>query len=104
MHRNAHIVRTAIARRPHIWRALLAHPTPTSGHDVEPPDPLLWRKSNPSFGVSVKEDDLARKAEKAIALPGAQNAFRRMHLNEWTEQPEHWIDLPPGMPALVSST
>jgi phage terminase large subunit-like protein len=26
----------------------------------------------------VKADDLARKAEKAIALPGAQNAFRRM--------------------------
>ena len=56
-------------------------------------DPEVWRKSNPSFGLSVKEDDLARKAEKAIALPGAQNAFRRMHLNEWTEQAERWIDL-----------
>ena len=30
---------------------------------------------------------------EAIALPGAQNAFRRMHLNEWTEQAERWIDL-----------
>ena len=56
-------------------------------------DPAVWRKANPSFGLSVKEDDLARKAEKAIALPGAQNAFRRMHLNEWTEQAERWIDL-----------
>ena len=56
-------------------------------------DPKVWRKANPSFGLSVKEDDLARKAEKAIALPGAQNAFRRMHLNEWTEQAERWIDL-----------
>ena len=56
-------------------------------------DPEVWRKANPSFGLSVKEDDLARKAEKAIALPGAQNAFRRMHLNEWTEQAERWIDL-----------
>jgi phage terminase large subunit-like protein len=26
-------------------------------------------------------------------LPGAQNAFRRMHLNEWTEQAERWIDI-----------
>jgi hypothetical protein len=49
-------------------------------------DPEVWRKANPSFGLSVK-------AEKAIALPGAQNAFRRMHLNEWTEQAERWIDL-----------
>jgi phage terminase large subunit-like protein len=56
-------------------------------------DPQVWRKANPSFGLSVKEDDLARKAEKAIALPGAQNAFRRMHLNEWTEQAERWIDM-----------
>jgi hypothetical protein len=36
---------------------------------------------------------LRRKVEKALALPGAQNAFRRMHLNEWTEQAERWIDL-----------
>jgi phage terminase large subunit-like protein len=56
-------------------------------------DPEVWRKANPNFGLSVKEDDLARKAEKAIALPGAQNAFRRMRLNEWTEQAERWIDL-----------
>jgi phage terminase large subunit-like protein len=56
-------------------------------------DPEVWRKANPSFGLSVKEDDLVRKADKAIALPGAQNAFRRMHLNEWTEQAERWIDM-----------
>jgi phage terminase large subunit-like protein len=56
-------------------------------------DPKVWRKANPNFGISVKEDDLARKAEKAVALPGAQNAFRRMHLNEWTEQAERWIDI-----------
>jgi phage terminase large subunit-like protein len=56
-------------------------------------DPEVWRKANPSFGLSVKADDLARKAEKAIALPGAQNAFRRMHLSEWTEQAERWIDM-----------
>ena len=56
-------------------------------------DPQVWQKANPNFGLSVKEDDLKRKAEKAIALPGAQNAFRRMHLNEWTEQAERWIDM-----------
>jgi phage terminase large subunit-like protein len=30
-------------------------------------DPEVWLKANPNFGLSVKEDDLARKAEKAIA-------------------------------------
>jgi hypothetical protein len=37
--------------------------------------------ANPNFGRAA--DHLASKAEKAIALPGAQNACRRMHLNEW---------------------
>ena len=71
------------------WFAFIA----SADEDDDWTDPQVWRKANPSFGLSVKEDDLARKAEKAIALPGAQNAFRRMHLNEWTEQAERWIDL-----------
>jgi phage terminase large subunit-like protein len=41
-------------------------------------DPAVWREANPNFGLSVKADDRTRKAEKAIALPGAQNAFGRM--------------------------
>jgi hypothetical protein len=71
------------------WFAYIA----SADEDDDWTDPEVWRKANPSFGLSVKADDLARKAEKAIALPGAQNAFRRMHLNEWTEQAERWIDL-----------
>jgi phage terminase large subunit-like protein len=71
------------------WFAFIA----CANEDDDWTDPEVWRKANPNFGLSVKEDDLARKAEKAIALPGAQNAFRRMHLNQWTEQAERWIDL-----------
>ena len=71
------------------WFAFIA----AADEDDDWTDPEVWRKANPNFGLSVKEDDLARKAEKAIALPGAQNAFRRMHLNEWTEQAERWIDM-----------
>ena len=71
------------------WFAFIA--AADEGDDWTSPE--VWRKANPSFGLSVKEDDLARKADKAVALPGAQNAFRRMHLNEWTEQAERWIDI-----------
>jgi phage terminase large subunit-like protein len=71
------------------WFAFIA----CADEDDDWTDPNVWRKANPNFGLSVKADDLARKAEKAIALPGAQNAFRRMHLNEWTEQAERWIDM-----------
>ncbi len=54
-------------------------------------DPVVWAKANPNLGVSVKIDDLERKAEKARHLPSALNAFLRLHLNMWTQQSSRWI-------------
>lgn len=56
-------------------------------------DPATWAKANPNLGVSVKQDDLQRKADRAKQLPAAQNTFRRLHLDQWTQQSERWIDL-----------
>jgi len=56
-------------------------------------DATTWAKANPNLGVSVKLDDLQRKCERAQQLPAAQNAFRRLHLNQWTQQTDRWIDL-----------
>jgi phage terminase large subunit-like protein len=56
-------------------------------------DETAWAKANPNLHVSVHLDDLQRKAAKAKRLPTAQNAFRRLHLNEWTEQSERWLPL-----------
>ncbi len=56
-------------------------------------DPEAWRKANPNFGISVSPADLARKCKKAQATPHAQNSFRRLHLNEWTEQVNRWLDM-----------
>ncbi len=56
-------------------------------------DPAVWAKANPNYGVSVKPDDLARKAEKAKQMPAAQNSFKRLHLDVWTQQVTRWISL-----------
>ena len=56
-------------------------------------DEATWAKANPNLGVSVKLDDLQRKAEKARQMPGALNGFLRLHLNQWTNQSDRWIDL-----------
>ncbi len=56
-------------------------------------DPAVWAKANPNYGISVKPDDLERKAVKARAMPAAQNGFLRLHLNVWTQQTSRWIDL-----------
>jgi phage terminase large subunit-like protein len=56
-------------------------------------DPSVWAKANPNLGVSVKLDDLAKKCETASQMPAAQNAFKRLRLNVWTEQADRWLDL-----------
>jgi phage terminase large subunit-like protein len=56
-------------------------------------DPAVWARANPNLNVSVKLDDLQRKAEKARHMPSAQNAFMRLHLNIWTQQSDRFIDL-----------
>lgn len=56
-------------------------------------DPATWAKANPNFRISVKEDDLRRKAKTAKESPAALNAFLRLHLNKWTQQVDRWIDL-----------
>jgi phage terminase large subunit-like protein len=50
-----------------------------------------WRKANPNLGVSVKLDYLERRAAKAEKVPAEQNAFRRLHLDEWTEAADAWL-------------
>jgi phage terminase large subunit-like protein len=71
------------------WFAYIA--TVDEGDDWT--DETVWAKANPNLNVSVKIDDLRRKCERAKQLPSAQNAFRRLHLNEWTQQVDRWIDL-----------
>lgn len=55
-------------------------------------DERVWIKANPNLGVSVKLDDLQRKLKKAQEMPAALNAFLRLHMNEWTQAEERWIN------------
>lgn len=53
----------------------------------------LWIKANPNLGVSVKLDDLQRKAQKAKEVPTQLNSFLRLHMNVWTESVTRWISV-----------
>lgn len=55
--------------------------------------PEVWRKANPNLGVSVSEEYLAREAKKAAENPAYENTFRRLHLNQKTEQATRSIDM-----------
>ncbi len=64
---------------------------------AEPEDdwtsPATWAKANPNYGVSVREEFLRQQCEKALQSPAYQNTFRRLYLNQWTQQENRWIDM-----------
>lgn len=61
--------------------------------DADWRDPEVWKATNPGLGVSVKLDYIEQQAKKAIETPTYQNTFRRLHLNQWTQQNTRFIDL-----------
>lgn len=55
--------------------------------------PEVWRKANPNLGVSISEEYLAEECERAKQSPAYQNTFRRLHLNQWTQQESRYIPM-----------
>ena len=51
----------------------------------------VWRKANPSLGVTKKLDYMRDECAAAIAEPRKRNAFLRLELNIWTESRTVWI-------------
>jgi len=54
-------------------------------------DPETWRRANPSFGVTIKEDDFAAEVEEAKKLPSSEASFKRYSLNVWATSTNPWL-------------
>jgi phage terminase large subunit-like protein len=52
-----------------------------------------WRKANPNYGVSVKREDLAALANKAVHMTTAAAAFQQKRLNLWVNKLQPWLSL-----------
>ena len=50
-----------------------------------------WRKANPSLGETISLEYFREQFEEARNEPRKENAFRRYHLNQWTEAETAWI-------------
>lgn len=50
-----------------------------------------WKIANPNYGISIRKDYLASECKKAIDEPAYENTFKRLHLNQWTEQKTRWL-------------
>lgn len=54
-------------------------------------DESTWAKANPSYGVTIKKEEIAAACKRAQNSPASENAFKRYRLNIWTEQETRWI-------------
>lgn len=56
-------------------------------------DPEVWKKANPSFGITVNADQFAEDFREARESPAKENSFRRYRLSQWTEQDVRWLQM-----------
>lgn len=62
--------------------------------DAEWTDEKVWRRANPALGDFRSLEEMRVAAARAKEIPAQENAFRRLYLNQWTEQAERWLALP----------
>ena len=64
-----------------------------AGDDDDWLDEAVWHQANPALGTFRRMEHMRSEAEKAQRLPAYQNTFRRLYLNQWTQQDIRWMDL-----------
>lgn len=56
-------------------------------------DESVWEKANPCLDISLSRDYLREQCKRAEEQPSFENTFRRLHLNQWTEQENRIIPM-----------
>ena len=76
-------------------------------------DPEVWKKANPSLGITVGMDKADSQAASTLSIPslgitvgmdkveaacesakqnpGEENSFRQLRLNQWVKQAVRWM-------------
>jgi phage terminase large subunit-like protein len=56
-------------------------------------DEAVWRAANPALGDFRDIEEMRAWALESAHKPEQQNSFRRLYLNQWTEQETRWLDM-----------
>jgi len=56
-------------------------------------DPKVWKKVNPSLGITVSIDKVRAACESAQQNPSEENSFRQLRLNQWVKQAVRWMPM-----------
>lgn len=64
-----------------------------ASEDEDWTDPKVWKKANPSLGITVGIDKVKAACLSAQQNPGEENAFRQLRLNQWVKQSVRWMPM-----------
>ena len=64
-----------------------------AAEDEDWTDPKVWKKANPSLGITVGIDKVKAACESAQQNPSEENAFRQLRLNQWVKQSVRWMPM-----------
>ena len=53
----------------------------------------VWKKANPSLGITVGIDKVKAACESAKQNPAEENSFRQLRLNQWVKQVVRWMPM-----------
>lgn len=53
----------------------------------------VWRAANPNLGTTISLEFLQAECRRAKETPAYENTFRRLYLNQWTEQDVRWLPM-----------
>jgi phage terminase large subunit-like protein len=62
--------------------------------DADWTDEKVWRACNPALGDFRSLEEMRIACARAREIPAQENTFRRLYLNQWTEQATRWLPLP----------
>jgi phage terminase large subunit-like protein len=64
-----------------------------AAEDEDWTDPKVWKKANPSLGITIGMDKVKTACEQAKQNPAEENAFRQLRLNQWVKQAVRWMPM-----------
>ncbi|MDR1364076.1 MAG: terminase large subunit [Oscillospiraceae bacterium] len=68
----------------------VVYSTPT---DADWTKPKIWKKANPSLGITIDIEKIRDACESAKQNPAEENSFRRLSLNQWVKQSVRWMPM-----------
>lgn len=62
-------------------------------NDADWTDERVWHLANPALADFRSLEEMRVLAARAKEIPAQENTFRRLYLNQWTEQASRWVTL-----------